>query len=154
MDRAIPEKLANIDPKNGAPTWATHLTALFAIAGVLLSLLDVKVVLGTISFSVFFLLWLYGLSAMLLPYRRPDIYEKSPIKLKFLGLPLITVLGFFTFAIGWFIIFFTAKEITTPIAITLVSIMTAGMALYFVQQSKNIKKGIDIPQIYSQIPPE
>lgn len=154
MDRAIPEKLANINPKNVAPTWATHLTAIFALAGVFLSLLDVKIVLGTISFSVFFFLWLYGLSAMLLPYRRQDIYKKSPIKLKFLGIPLITILGFFTFAVGWFIVFFTAKEITTPIAITLVSIMTVGIILYFIQQDKNIKKGVLIAQIYSQIPPE
>lgn len=154
MDRAIPERMANVNPKNGAPTWAIHLTAIFAIIGVVFNALNVKVVLGTITFSVFFVLWLYGLGAMLLPYRRPDIYETSPVKTKIFGVPLITILGFLTFGIGWFIVFFCAKEISTPIAIALVVAMIAGMIVYFIQQARNIKRGVDISKIYSQIPPE
>lgn len=154
MDRAIPERLANVNPKNGAPTWATHLTAIVAVIGVILNMANVKVVLGTITFAVFFPLWLYGLGAMLLPYRRPDIYETSPIKTKIGEVPIVTIFGFLTFGIGWFIILFCAREISTPIAIALAVAVVVGMILYFVQQGRNIKRGIDISKIYSQIPPE
>ena len=154
MDRAIPERLADVNPRNGAPTWAVHITAIIAIIGVILNLLGVKVVLGTIEFAAFFIFWLYGLSAMLLPFRRPEIYENVPIKSKILGVPAITFWGFLTFAIGWFIVFFTILHMTLVICLVAVAVMLAGMILYFAQQIRNIRRGVDITKIYSQIPPE
>lgn len=154
MDRAIPEKLANVSPKTGAPTWATHLTAILAIGGVFFSIFDVKVVLGTIMFSTLFIFWLYGLSGMLFPYRRPDIYDKCPIKTRIFGVPLITIAGFLTFAVGWFFLFISAREITVSVAIVLSLLLFLGMIFYVWQYTKNRSKGIDISKIYSEIPPE
>ncbi len=154
MDRAVPEWMANINQKTGAPTWATHLTAILAIGGVFFSIFNVKVVLGTLMFSTLFIFWLYGLSAMLFPYRRPDIYEKCPIKAKILGVPLITLAGFLTFGVGWFFLFITSREISIPVAVVLSILIFIGMILYIYQYAKNRRNGVDISKIYSEIPPE
>ena len=155
MDRAIPEQLAEVNPVTGAPTWATHLTTILAVIGVIMNSLDMKVVLGTIEFAAFFVFWLYGLSAMLLPYTKPGIYEKSlHYKKTVLGIPSIVFFGFLTFAVGWFVMFFTIMHMTIPVALALIVIMLVGMALYLWQQSRNVLRGIDLRRIYSEIPPE
>jgi APA family basic amino acid/polyamine antiporter len=154
MDRAIPEKLANINQKTCAPTWATHMTAIIALGGVLLSLLGAKTVLATIDFLIFFMIWLYGLAAMLLPYRRPDIFEKSPVQYRLWGLPVITLLGFVTFGIGWFIMFYTISHMVTSVYITVSILLSLSMVAYFYQQNHNAQKRIDYNSIYSQMPPE
>jgi amino acid transporter len=154
MDRAVPQRMADVSPRTGAPTWATHLTAIFAVGGVFFSIFNVKVVLGTLMFATLFIFWLYGLSAMLFPYRRPDIYEKCPIKTKIFGIPLVTLAGFVTFVVGWFFLFLSAREITIPVAIVLSLLIFLGMILYIYQYARNRRNGVNISKIYSEIPPE
>ena len=154
MDRAIPEKLADVNPYTNAPTWATHLTALFALLGVLLNAFDIKIVLGTINFSIWFVVWLYGLSAMLLPYKRPDIFDNSPVQWKIAGVPIVSLLGLVIFAEGWFFLFISVAELNYSIMLALIVIMIIGMILYLIKQVANKKKGVDIINIYTTIPPE
>ena len=153
MDRAIPSMFAGVRQKTGAPTWATHATLVVAAIGVLFSLLDVQVVLGTILFAVFFVFWLYGLSALLLPYRCPAIYENSPIKATIGGIPLVSIVGLIAFGVGWFLIFFTVRSMSPSVCITTAVIMVLGLAVYFWQYLKSKKLGVDLDKVYSEIPP-
>ncbi|MEE9443208.1 MAG: APC family permease [candidate division Zixibacteria bacterium] len=152
MDRAIPEKMANVN-KAGAPTWSTHVTIIIAILGVLFNVMNVEVVLGTLLFAAFFVFWLYGISAMLLPYRKPELYESCPIKTRMFGVPIYSVSGVLTFGIGWFVLFFTIRQMTLAVSITTAVIMAMGLLIYYVQYLKNRKKGIIIDKVYSEIPP-
>ncbi len=154
MDRALPDKIANVHRKTNAPTWAAHLTGVFGLLGVFLQAQSVGVVLGIASASALFIFWAFGLSGMLLPYLRPEIYERSALKYKILGVPLIVILGLITFAEGWFFVLFCSTEFTRPIMLVLILTMVVGMIGYLYQQSRNRKQGIDVSQIYSQIPPE
>ncbi len=67
-------------------------------SGVLMMSLSVNVILSVLTLTVFFIFWSFGLSAMLLPYHKPEIYERSPVKWEVGGVPLMTILGAFTFA--------------------------------------------------------
>lgn len=154
FDRAIPESMANVSNKTNAPTKASHLTLLFALLGVFFNLLNFTNVLGTILFSAVFVYWLYGLSAIILPYKNPILYERCPIQKKIFGIPLVSVVGIITFGIGWFVIFLSISQMTFDILLTLSIYMTLAIVVYTFKLNKNKKMGIDLNSIYSQLPPE
>lgn len=154
MDRAIPGAMADVNSKTGAPTKASHITLLFALLGVFFNLLNVGTVLGTILFSGLFCYWLYGLSAILLPYKNPDLYSKCPVQKKIFNIPIISVVGALAFGIGWFVIFISASQMSMDIIITLVAFLIIIMILYVIKLQKNENENVNINQIYSQLPPE
>jgi basic amino acid/polyamine antiporter, APA family len=154
MDRAIPPAMADVNQKNGAPTKASHLTLMFALAGVLLNFLGVGTVLGTILFCALFVYWLYGLSAALLPFTRPDLYKESPIQSSFVGVPVLTWVGLFCFGVGWFVIFVAVRQLTADVSVFLAILMALALGVYVRQLLINKKNGIDVAKIYTQLPPD
>jgi amino acid transporter len=154
MDRAIPESMTNVNSKTGAPTNASHLTLVFALLGVFFNLLNVGTVLGTILFCAVFVYWLYGLSAVLLPFKNPELYDKCPVKFQLFGIPFISIIGALTFGIGWFVIFIATAQMTMNVAITLSIILLISVILYALKLKRNQKENINIDLIYSQLPPE
>jgi basic amino acid/polyamine antiporter, APA family len=154
MDRAIPPSMADVNEKNGAPTNASHLTLVFALAGVLLNLLGVGIVLGTILFCALFVYWLYGLSAALLPFVRSDIYKESPVQSSFVGIPTLTWVGLLCFGIGWFVIFVAVRQLTADVSVFLSILMSVALGVYVRQLLVNQRQGVDISRIYNQLPPE
>lgn len=154
MDRILPESMADVSIKTGAPTQASHLTLLFALLGVLFTLLNVGTVLGTILFCALFVYWLYGAGAMLLPYKNPNIYAHCPVKRTFLHIPVLSWVGGIVFAIGWFVIFISIKQMTYDIIISLSIALSVLMIYYSVRQRKLKEKNIDANEIFNQIPPE
>lgn len=154
MDRSVPEQFANYNQVNGAPTVATHLSAILAILGVFFYTFDISVVMGTLLFCTFFIFWLYGFAAILLPYRRPEIYKQLPNQNKILGFPVISIVGLYTFFFGWFVLFFTVREISYYVAFALAILITLIIIMYLFQQRKNAKEGVNQDVVYSQLPPE
>jgi len=154
MDRSFPKSLSAVNRRTGSPTNAVHLNAFFCLIGVLIMVLSVKVILSILLFTSFFIFWAFGLSAMLLPYHKKDIYERSPVKWEIFGIPIMTILGGFTFIAGWFFLYLSMENFSPAIMLTLIGVMLAGLIVYLVQQNKNKKAGIDMNKLYSQIPPE
>ncbi|MCF7793450.1 MAG: APC family permease [Candidatus Cloacimonetes bacterium] len=154
MDKSFPKALSNVNRRTGSPTNAVHLNAFFCILGVLIMMLSVKIILSILLFTSFFIFWCFGLSAMLLPYHKPEIYDRSPVKWEIFGIPVMTILGGFTFVAGWFFLYLSMENFNIPIMLTLIGVMLAGLIVYLIQQNKNKKEGIDTSKIYSQIPPE
>lgn len=154
MDRIVPENMANVSRKRGAPTNASHLTLVFALLGVFFNLFNVGTVLGTILFSALFVYWLYGLSAMLLPYTNPVLFERCILKKSLFTIPLLSWLGGLVFLIGWFVIFISAKQMTFGISITLCGLM-AGSMIYYVARLGILKnRGINAHETFTQLPPD
>ncbi|MGD9140112.1 MAG: APC family permease [bacterium] len=154
MDKSFPKALSAVNRRTGSPTNAVHLNALFCFLGVLMMMLSVDVILSILTITTFFIFWPFGLSAMLLPYHKREIYDRSPVQWSLFGLPLMTLLGGFTFLAGWFFIYLSLRNFSPPVMMTLIGVMLAGIVLYLYQQAKNKKEGVDIDSIYSQIPPE
>ena len=154
MDKVIPESMADVSNKTGAPTKASHLTLLFALLGVMFTLLDVGTVLGTILFCALFVYWLYGAGAIMLPFKNPTIYSLCPVKKNFLNIPVITWVGMIVFAIGWFVIFVSVKQMTYDIIVSLSIIMAVLVFYYAARQIKLKKSGTNTDEIFNQLPPE
>lgn len=153
MDRAIPPSLADVSERTGAPTKASHLTLVFALAGVFLNWAGVTVVLGTILFCALFVYWLYGLSALLVPFRRPDIYEASPIQGEFAGFPVLSWVGLFAFGVGWFVIFVAIGQLSNQVFIALAVLLVCVLLVYGLRLKVNQREGVDLDRIYDQLPP-
>lgn len=154
MDKSFPKALSAVNRRTGSPTNAVHLNAFFCIIGVLIMTLSVDIILSILTFTTFFIFWPYGLSTMLLPYHRPEIYQRSPVQWELFGVPVITLLGGFAFIVGWFFIYVSLRNFTPVVMLTLILVMLAGLIVYLWQQNKNRKDGVDVGSIYSQIPPE
>ena len=154
MDKSFPPALSAVNRRTGSPTNAVHLNAVFCLLGVLMMTLSVDIILSVLTLTVFFIFWPFGLSAMLLPYHRPEIYDRSPVKWEVAGVPVMSILGAFTFAAGWFFVFLAFRNFSPTIMLSLVAVMLVGLVVYLYQQSRNRAEGVDVSKIYSQVPPE
>jgi amino acid transporter len=154
MDKSFPKSLSAVNRRTGSPTNAVHLNAVFCFIGVLIMMLSVDVILSLLTITTFFIFWPFGLSAMLLPYHKREIYDRSPVQSTFLGIPSMTVLGALTFLAGWFFIYLSLRNFSPSVMITLIAVMLVGIAVYLYQQARNKREGVDVDSIYSQIPPE
>lgn len=148
FDRDVPEVFSEVN-RRGAPTWASHLTLIFAIIGLLFIFYGVGAFLGITNMCLFQIYWLFGLAVMALPVVRPDIAERVPC-----GKWVIVGLGFYTFLMGWFFTGLAARTLSVPMVFAFIAILAVGFGFYVYQQNINKKKGIDISEIYRQIPPE
>ena len=103
-------------------------------------------------------------SAILLPYVKPDLYNASPIaKYKILGIPLITVAGVI---FGGFLVFLLYQWVFDPNALYGISIHNTNSVkymlsmyvlaaiIYFGFKSARKRQGIDIDKVHSEIPVE
>lgn len=154
MDRAVPPSFADVHPRTNAPTKASLLTFAYAVLGVVLQRLGVGAVLGTIAFCAFFVYWLYGLAAALVPFTRPELFETCPVQRRIGGVPVVSLVGILSFAVGWFVIFVAAGQLTSDVSILLTILMTAAIWVYVWQLRRNKQLDVDVRAIYGELPPD
>jgi hypothetical protein len=104
-------------------------------------------------------------AAIILPWRRKDLYEASPIaRYKVAGLPLITVFGVIT---GLFLVFMlyqwsfnpdnlygTSLQKTPNSVIYFVLTYVAAVVIYVIARVVRSRQGIDLRRIHREIPVE
>jgi|YelNatPaOPRAMG01_1025707.scaffolds.fasta_scaffold34739_1 amino acid transporter len=152
FDRAFPLRLSEVNER-GCPTWASHVTMIWGIVGVFVAAFSVDIILGILDFTMLNFFWLMGLSALLLPFIRPEIYKMCPIQGKIAGIPLLSILGLISFAIGFWIVCFSILEFTYSVAAVMAVFLAIGFIIHAWQYSKNVKEGIDVSKIYTVLPP-
>jgi basic amino acid/polyamine antiporter, APA family len=167
FDRLLPEKVAEVNDRTGTPIYALLMMVLPSIVVAYLFAYNIAnfqslTLCSTLVIAVTYL----GttISAILLPYIKPDLYNASPIaKYKVLGIPLITVAGVI---FGGFLVFLLYQWLIDPNALygiglknrTSVIFMLANYALaaviYFSFKAARKREGIDLNKIHSEIPVE
>jgi len=152
FDRALPPKLSEVDSR-GSPRIAVTIVAIWGIVGLVLAALSVDAILGILDYTMLGFFWFMGIAAMLLPFKKKEIYETSPVRWSIGGIPLITILGLLSTVIGFFVAAFSIMEFDYSMATVMAIFYGIGFALYAWQQYKNAKEGIDTSKIYSVLPP-
>ena len=154
FDRMFPAVFGDVNDRTHTPVKATLFTIVisaimayisFTVYGFLVSAAN------SVFWSALYYL-IYSVAAIMLPYKRPDIWKKGITKTVG-GLPLVTVLGALS-AIGmlWLL------ELST-IAISLQAWnvsevwMIIGVVVFIVYVYKNSKRGISIVDIMGETPP-
>src|SRR6266704_993891 len=160
FDRVLPAWAANISAKRRVPYGSLLLmvipsivvSALFAwnVFGFAAAYLD-----ATAFISITFLGTL--VAAIILPWRRKDIYDNSPIaKYRIAGLPMISVAGAVAAVFIVFMIYEWAANSTygsnsVPSAIYLGATYILAVAIYVAARIYRSRQGIDLSRIHHEI---
>jgi len=163
FDRLLPSRMADVRERTHAPVHAVLLVAvgvsIFAVLGDATSLLTIFRNLILVSYAIFVI---GSICAMLLPYRRPELFAASPkvFQGRVLGVPVLSVVA----AIS--AIAFTALDVdiatktqysggySTSSIITIVVVATIGIVLYAVSRFNLSRRGIDLRLAMHELPPE
>jgi len=163
FDRMAPQWVTDVSPKLHTPVKAT------IIVGLYVELLNWLNIFGGLSsyliniIAVMALVFLFvGLSAVVFPYRRKDIFEKAPslVRAKFLGIPIVVLAGLVTMlSWGWVLYAaFTASQFglnVQPVAMAEAFAVPVIAAVWYVLATVIRKRqGIDMSRLFAEIPPE
>jgi APA family basic amino acid/polyamine antiporter len=173
-DRLIPTSLATVNARTKSPLRLIFIFFAIWYISFLGSIYGVTFITGamtSILLSIF--IWILpGVNAVLLPYRRPDLYELLPKSMrKTYGLPLVTILGiiwllfsvpvYFVYAFwpiisegfGKHMMGFFDYALSTGIMLT-IGIVVVGVAIYYASKWYNKRQGIDMDMVFKSVPPE
>ena len=163
FDSIAPRQLATVGERTHAPWVAAVLITAIAIGLLALYVFTsffTIVVNYIVIFSIAF--WLASFAAILLPYRRRDIFEQAPeaVKRKILGVPVMTILGVFNLVLFTLILYssfdtpaFSGPTGNRAIAFV-VGIYVSGFVLYYIARGIRRQRGVDLDLLYKEIPPE
>lgn len=152
FDRALPTRISEVDAR-GSPRLAVALMFIIGLFGLIVTTMGVDAVLGILDYTMLGFFWFLGITAMLLPIRKKEIYEASPIRGEIAGIPIMTIMGLLTVVSGFFVAAFSIMEFDYTMATIMAIIYGIGFIFYVWQQRKNAKEGIDTTKIYSTLPP-
>jgi APA family basic amino acid/polyamine antiporter len=162
LDGLLPGRIAQVSPRTHAPHYAIGLTVVLSIA-----VLAWAVFSGEGFFSVLveavlvqlLAMILIGISAALLPYRRPDAWRSSATTRRFLGIPVVTIAGALVAVLlaGVFYVYMRYEGLNIDrghffrdAAIVLV----ASLLTFFIARAARLRQGVDVDKLASEIPPE
>jgi basic amino acid/polyamine antiporter, APA family len=166
FDRLMPESLANVNERTHSPINAIILTNVIIAALVIWSVYgnQFQLVLGLIVLAGALAVIIVGVAAVMLPIRRPDLYQASPANVKFLGIPVLWIVGPLSIAEFLFIIWiafqYPALVMTGNPADAwwiwawLGGLIVGGALLYFVPLVIRARQGVNIGFVYKELPPE
>ena len=111
-----------------------------------------------------------GINAILIAFRRPDLYQLTNNTGRFLGLPrlvwigiiwLIFIVPVYAAAFGYPVYQGLQQSGTSYLALTNVSgvgwaliFVVVGIIVYFVMRAVNVRHGINVKMIFQELPPD
>ncbi|HZU14965.1 MAG TPA: amino acid permease [Chloroflexota bacterium] len=163
FDRIVPLKISEVNDRLHSPIVA--LGIVFVGSEVVLyifaflhsqasSFVASYFLLGTLALA------LVGVSGIVFPYIRRDMYENSPAKIEVAGIPVISIAGAITLLgeIGTGLIYFFYPTLGLPSFGTTAAILliplAVGLAIFLVAKAVRQREGIDLNAVYRSIPPE
>jgi hypothetical protein len=113
-----------------------------------------------VLFSIAF--WITSFSAILMPYRRRDLYDAAPpsTRRRFLGMPVLTLAGIVNLILFSLILYvsFTLPAFSGPTGprsiAFIVGVYLTPLVIYYCVDVYKKRKGVDLSLLYGQIPPE
>jgi amino acid transporter len=166
FDGMLPDKINEVN-RRGSPIYAVLLGFIISwfqfTVNVLTPLLSAYQVY---TITIWFFGWIFlSIAAIIFPWRRRDIYDKSPalVRQSVGGIPVIVIAGVLGLIISLAAVYFTfvpaiiGSSITMQLPPLLVSFgfyMILPIILYFVAVSVNKKRGVSLEKRFREIPPD
>ncbi|MGZ3647142.1 MAG: hypothetical protein ACXVCM_25180, partial [Ktedonobacteraceae bacterium] len=111
-----------------------------------------------------------GLNAILIPYRRPDLFQLTNNTRKFLGLPrlvwcgiiwLIFIVPVYVGAFGYPVYKGLVQSGSSYLSLSnsagvgwALIFLLIGIVIYFVMRAVNTSRGINVKMIFQELPPD
>lgn len=154
FDRMFPSAFGKVSDRTHTPIYATIACMIGGIIVALLTLTSYGFLASAAntSFWYAFAYLIVAFTAVVVPYKRPDIWEKGS-KRKVFGTPVMALIGAFG-AIGMFWIL-ALSTVGISLLAWNVSVlwMLIGVLVFVGYVAKNERRGIKMMQIYGEIPP-
>jgi APA family basic amino acid/polyamine antiporter len=161
FDRVLPEWAASVS-KSGVPYWALGLMLIPSIPISALYAYSTRFASYTLDATLVIAITFLGTTtaAAILPWRKPEIYNASPIaKYKVFGLPLITCAAILFGVILVFALvkWFSDSAYGVNHASSLIymgGLYLLALAIYVISRVVRRRQGIDMGMVYGEIPAE
>ena len=163
FDGLLPRQVAYVHPRTATPVVAIGISTLLGIGAAIWVVYGTNffTALATITLLVTAPLGLLCLSALALPYLRPDIWRRSPLPIKIAGVPLLSWIGLAGTAATGVIVYALLKYPELGIAnrgktLLIMAGFIVGPFIYYyaAREVQRRKNGVDIGLNYAEIPPE
>jgi amino acid transporter len=163
LDGLLPSQIARVSPRTHAPNTAIAVVVVLSIA-----VLGWAVTNGEDFFSVLALavlvqliaMILIGISAMLLPYRRPEAWRASATTRRILGAPVVSIAGAVV-AVLLSVLFYVFMHYNEGFGIDrgkflrdAAILFGAAILTFFGARIARSRQGVDVDKLASEIPPE
>jgi APA family basic amino acid/polyamine antiporter len=130
-DRIVPEKLADLNKFN-VPKWTLLINAVMAISIILIAKAFIEAVM-MINMAVLLIFITISITALVLPYKHPEIYKKAQFKIRLL--PIIGLVGLISSSL--FLMFILRLPGAIPGFLLLITWIVAGSLVYIYKQEKH-----------------
>jgi len=181
LDRQVPEWFSIVNERTNAPLRVIILAVLIGGVFYLLTFINqwfpsVNIYLSLASATFFGILlagltWIMpGLNAILIPYRRPDLFQLTNNTRKFLGLPrlvwcgiiwLIFIVPVYVGAFGYPVYQGLLASGTSYLSLSnsagvgwALIFLVIGIVIYYVMRAVNTSRGINVKMIFQELPPD
>ena len=172
LDRQVPEWFSVVNERTNAPLRVIIIAVLLGAVFYVLTFFNVSLA-STTFFGILLagLTWIMpGLNAILIPYRRPDLFQLTNNTAKFLGLPrlvwygivwLIFIVPVYVAAFGYPVYHNLQTSGTSYLSLSNASgvgvaliVVVVGIVVYFVMRLVNTSRGINVKMIFQELPPD
>lgn len=161
FDRIAPAPLGKVSDRTHSPAVAIAAATVVTIIFLALFVFTTYFITLIIFIELALLAWSFVLAAgIVFPYKRPEMYEKSPIaNKKLFGLPIMTVAcaaGFVAAVFYFFVLFFDSFAAGhDPVRLAIMAVtFVGGLVLYYVAKQIRASKGVNIDLAFKEIPIE
>jgi amino acid transporter len=150
----FPAVFGDVNDRTHTPVKATLFTIVLAIIFAAISFTYwgyLVTAANTVFWTALFYV-MYSAAAIMLPYKRPDIWKKGIIKTVG-GIPLVTILGALS-AMGmlWLLALSTIGISLTAWNVSEVW-MILGILIFVYYTAKNSRRGVSVTAIFGEVPP-
>jgi amino acid transporter len=162
FDGLIPSWFSKVS-RNGSPNRAVLLAGVIAWLILTVSVFTTWYSYITYTVTIWMVGWfILSIAALLFPYLRKDIFEKSPslVQSKLFGIPVISILGVLGAGVSALTVYATFLTGTTPTMNTKNLLYTAlffillPIVIYFIATTVQKRKGVSMDKRFKTIPPD
>jgi len=162
LDGLLPTSISRVSSRTHAPNAAIALTVALSIATLGWAVLNgggfFSVLVEAVAVQLIAMI-LIGISAMLLPYRRPDAWRSSASTRRVFGIPVVSLSGGLLAVLlaGVFFVYmhYEALGIDRPHFVRDTAIILgASLLTFFVARAARLRQGVDVDKLAAEIPPE
>jgi amino acid transporter len=152
FDRFFPEAFNRVNERFHSPHWSVILTAVIAYLFIPISLGGVFIATVDATFIFIMSQLLIAFAGVILPYRRPDIWERG-FKAVIAGIPVISICGALSMLFWVWGLAVSASWLDPWGMLYLAIWVFIGSLIWFAFAERNRRVGIALQDIYGEIPP-
>ena len=163
FDRILPVKFTEINRKWRSPLWIVWISI---AVGWIFMLMDIWQPTWTanIAYTItaWFAAWIFlGIAGIIFPFRRKEMYQNSPplVKSRFLGIPVVSILGFFTTVVSVFVVIYMLipyfnGSLPSSVWVMTIAFLVIPIIIYYISKAVQSGSGVSFEKQFGEIPPE